>query len=70
MKQNMGTIDRILRAALAVVVAVLIITGTLTGAAAIILGIFAGIFLLTSIVGFCPVYLPIRLSTRGKPHKE
>ncbi len=70
MKQNMGTIDRILRAALAVVVAVIIITGTLTGAAAIILGIFAGIFLLTSLVGFCPAYLPFRLSTREKPHKE
>jgi len=70
MKQNMGTIDRILRAALAVVVAVLIITGTLTGAAAIILGILAGIFLLTSLAGFCPAYLPIKLSTRKKPPKE
>ena len=66
MNKNMGIIDRILRAALAIVVAVLIATGNLAGTAAIILGIFAGIFLTTSLVGFCPLYAPFRLSTKRR----
>jgi len=70
MKKNMGTIDRLVRTAVAVVVAVLILTGVLTGAAAIILGILAGIFLLTSLVGFCPLYRPIGLKTLGENEKE
>ena len=52
----MGIVDRVLRIILAIVVAVLIYTGTLSGTAAIVLGIIAGVFLLTSIVGFCGLY--------------
>jgi len=66
MQKNMGTIDRLIRTILAVVVAVLIITGVLKGAAAIVLGILAGIFLLTSLVSWCPLYLPFKLSTKKK----
>lgn len=62
----MGTIDRIIRAVLAAVVAVLYFTGQLTGIAAIVLGILAVIFLLTSLIGFCPLYLPIKLNTGKK----
>jgi len=63
-KQNMGTLDRTIRLLLAAVVAVLYLTGNLTGLAAIILGILAVIFVITSFIGFCPLYLPIGLSTR------
>jgi len=56
MKKNMGIADRSLRIILAIVVAVLIYLGELSGVAAIILGIFAGVFLLTSLVSFCPLY--------------
>lgn len=66
MKKNMGTVDRVLRILIAVVVGVLYLTGQITGTAAIILGIVAGIFLLTGFVGFCPLYAPFRISTRGK----
>jgi Protein of unknown function (DUF2892) len=66
MNLNMGVIDRIIRIALAITVAVLIYLKTLTGVAAIILGIFAGIFLLTSIIGTCPAYLPFKISTKKK----
>ena len=66
MKKNMGTIDRIVRVALAAVVAVLFFTGQITGTAAIILGILAVVFVLTSILGFCPLYLPFGISTRRK----
>ncbi|MFC1538883.1 DUF2892 domain-containing protein [Candidatus Latescibacterota bacterium] len=66
MKKNMGTIDRAIRILLAVVVAVLYMTKAINGLAAVILGIFAVIFLLTSSVGFCPLYVPLKISTRKK----
>jgi small-conductance mechanosensitive channel len=62
----MGTIDRLTRTILAVVVAVLYFTKQITGVAAIVLGILAIIFLLTSAVGFCPLYVPFKISTRKK----
>jgi len=64
MKQNMGTIDRVVRLILVAVVAALYFTGQISGTLAIVLGVVAVIFLLTSLVGFCPLYLPIKLSTR------
>jgi hypothetical protein len=64
MKKNMGVVDRIIRTILAVVVIVLFIMKQITGVAAIILGILAIIFLLTSAVGFCPLYLPFKISTK------
>ena len=67
MKGNMGILDRIIRVALAAVVAVLYFTGQLSLVASIILGALAVIFLLTSIVGVCPLYLPFGISTKRKP---
>jgi K+-transporting ATPase A subunit len=66
MRKNMGLIDKLIRLALAIVVAVLIFTGQLGGAAAIILGIFAAVFVATSLIGSCPLYLPFKIDTRGK----
>lgn len=66
LEKNMGTVDRIIRLAIAVVIAVLYLTGNLVGPAAIVLGIIAIIFVLTSAVGFCPLYVLFRLSTRKK----
>ena len=66
MKKNMGLIDRIIRIVLAAAVAILIFTGSLTGAAAVILGILAVIFLLTGLVAFCPLYLPFGIKTIKK----
>jgi uncharacterized membrane protein YesL len=66
MSKNMGSVDRALRVIIALGIAVLIITKTLTGTLAIILGILAIVFLLTSLVGFCPLYVPFKLSTTKK----
>jgi len=66
MKKNMGTIDRVVRTLLAIVVLVLYLTGKISGSVAIILGIFAVIFVLTSAISFCPLYLPFKISTRRK----
>lgn len=66
MKRNMGTADRIIRAVLGAVFAVLIFKGTVTGLLAWALGIVAAAFLATAAVGFCPAYLPLRINTCGK----
>ncbi len=66
MKKNMGALDRVIRVVIAIVIAALYFAGQITGTAAIILGILAAVFLLTSLVSTCPLYLPFGLSTRGK----
>jgi len=66
MKKNMGTVDRVIRVLLAIVVIVLYLTGNITGLAAIILGIFAVIFIVTSAIGFFPLSVPFHISTIGK----
>jgi hypothetical protein len=66
MQKNMGTIDRIIRVILAVIVAILYFTGQISGIAAIILGVVALVFLITSAIGFCPLYYPFKLSTIKK----
>jgi hypothetical protein len=65
-KQNMGSLDRILRLLAVVVIAVLYFTGVISGTLALILGIVAVIFLLTSIAAVCPLYIPFKLDTRKK----
>ncbi|MFZ1982325.1 MAG: DUF2892 domain-containing protein [Smithella sp.] len=66
MKKNMGTIDRAIRILLAIVVIILCINGSITGIAAIILGILAFVFIVTSLIGFCPLYALLKISTIGK----
>jgi hypothetical protein len=55
-----------MRIALALVVVVLFFARLISGIAAVILGIFAVIFLLTGLIGFCPAYAPFGISTRKK----
>jgi hypothetical protein len=66
MKQNMGLVDRVIRVVLAAGVAVLYFTHQLSPVAAIILGVLAIVFLVTGIIGVCPLYLPFGLSTKRK----
>ncbi|MEJ7830758.1 MAG: DUF2892 domain-containing protein, partial [Segetibacter sp.] len=56
MKKNMGSPDRIIRVILAIVFVVLYYTGTVTGTLGIVLLVLAGIIILTSLVGMCPLY--------------
>ncbi len=63
MKTNMGSTDRIVRIIIAAVVAVLYFTGTVGGTLGIVLLALAGVFLLTSFLGFCPLYAPFKIST-------
>ncbi len=64
MKKNMGTLDRILRFIVAAVFAYLYFSGTITGVWGIILLVLGAVFVLTSLVSFCPLYLPFKISTR------
>lgn len=63
MKRNMGNTDRIVRILVAVVIAALYFTNVIGGTLAIILGVVAGIFILTSVVSFCPLYAIFGLNT-------
>ncbi len=66
MKRNMGAADRVIRIVLAAVVAVLYFTHQLSPVAGIVLGIVGAIFLVTGIVGVCPLYMPFGLSTKRR----
>jgi len=63
MKKNMGSTDRVIRLIIAAIVGVLFYTGTLSGTLGIVLLVLAGVFVLTSFVGFCPLYAPFGLKT-------
>lgn len=56
MKNNMGNTDRIIRVVIAAVIAILYINHTITGVLAYVLLVVGVIFLLTSLVGSCPLY--------------
>lgn len=66
MQRNMGTADRVVRAAivapLLLVLALVVATSTLIGVALVTL---AGVMLLTAAVGFCPLYVPLGFTTRS-----
>jgi fatty acid desaturase len=63
MKKNMGSADRIIRFTIAAVIAILYFTNILTGTLGIVLLVIAGVFVLTSLVSFCPLYTLIGLNT-------
>jgi hypothetical protein len=66
MKKNMGTIDKVIRILVAVVIAILFFTNVITGILGIVLLVLAVIFVLTSLVSFCPLYLPFGINTNKK----
>ncbi|MEI8280436.1 MAG: DUF2892 domain-containing protein [Bacteroidota bacterium] len=66
MKKNMGAADRLIRVLVAIIIAVMYFTQAITGTIAIVLLILGGVFLLTSVISFCPLYLPFGFSTCKK----
>jgi hypothetical protein len=66
MKVNIGIIDRILRLLIALGFGVLILTGSLKGTWAILLGVLAGLLLITAAIGFCSLYALFGVSTCKK----
>jgi len=69
MRKNMGTTDKIIRVILAVIIAVLYFTNVIPGTLGIILLALAVIFLATSFISFCPLYMPFGISTCKRDEK-
>jgi hypothetical protein len=63
MKKNMGSIDKIIRSVIAIIISVLYFTHVVSGIFGLILLIFAGVLLATSFISFCPLYLPFNINT-------
>jgi len=66
MKKNMGNADRIIRLIIAAVIAVLFYAKVIPGTLGIVLLVLAGVYVLTSLISFCPLYLPFGLNTCKK----
>lgn len=69
MKQNMGKLDKMLRLAVAAIIAVLYFMHIISGTLAIVLLVLALVFTLTSFFGTCPLYLPLGINTKEKDSK-
>jgi hypothetical protein len=63
MKPNMGNADRIIRVLLAAVFAYLYFSGTVSGTIGLVLVILGGVFVLTSLISFCPLYTLVGINT-------
>lgn len=63
MKKNAGNADRIIRVLLAAIFAYLYFGGIVTGTLGIVLVVLGGVFLLTALVGFCPLYSIVGVNT-------
>ncbi len=63
MKKNMGSTDKAIRIIVAVIFAILYFTGIVAGTLGFVLLIFAAVFVLTSLISFCPLYAPFGINT-------
>jgi hypothetical protein len=63
MKKNMGSLDKIIRISIALIFVVLFFTNVIIGTLGIILMVLAGVFVVTSFVSVCPLYMPFGIST-------
>lgn len=70
MKKNMGAADRIIRLVIAAAFAALYFGNVVTGIWGIILLVLAGVFVVTSLASFCPLYVPMGMSTCASKEKE
>ena len=70
MKKNMGIMERTARMLVAAIIITLYFTNVISGTLAIILLALSAVFLLTSIIGVCPLYLPFGFSTAHKEDKK
>ena len=59
----MGNADRAVRIILAIVIAVLYFTNVISGTLGLILLVLAAVFVLTSLVSFCPLYALVGINT-------
>lgn len=70
MKKNLGKTDKLIRLLLALLIGALYFTNIISGTLAIVLGVFAVVFFVTSFINFCPLYLPFGINTMKKEAKD
>lgn len=70
MKKNMGSADRIIRIAIAVIIAGLYYAGFISGTLGIVLLVLAAVFAVTSFISFCPLYVPLGMNTCSTKEKK
>ena len=66
MKKNLGNADKAIRLLIAAVVVILAFAKVITGIWAVVLLILAAVFVVTSLVSFCPLYWPFGINTSNK----
>jgi len=66
MKKNVGMLDKVIRLLVALAFIVLYFAGIVTGVVGIVLLVLAAVFVLTALIGFCPLYLPVHINTSKK----
>jgi hypothetical protein len=66
MKKNMGNLDRVIRVLAAIILSLLYFTNVITGTLGLVLLVLSGVFVLTSFVSFCPLYIPLGINTCKK----
>jgi hypothetical protein len=66
MKANVGTIDSVVRILIALIVIGLYFMNVISGMLAIVLLVLAGVFIITGLIKFCPLYLPFQINTSNK----
>ncbi len=66
MKKNMGNIDKTIRVIVAIIIAGLYLANIISGTSGIILLVISSIFVLTSLISFCPLYILVGINTRSK----
>ena len=69
MKKNMGGVDKLIRLVVAAIFVALNLLEVVSGTLGIVLLALAGIFALTSLISFCPLYLPFGINTTPKENK-
>lgn len=63
MKKNMGSTDQLIRISVAIIIAVLYFMNIISGTLGVILLVVAGVFVLTSLINFCPLYTVLGMNT-------
>jgi len=67
-KTNESTADRLIRIVAGIGLAALGVAGVVSGPLAVVAWVVAGVLLVTGLVGFCPLYAVLRVSTRSSAH--
>lgn len=66
MTKNMGSADRIIRTLAAIAIAALFFTNMISSTLAFILGLLAVVLVATGLMGSCPLYKVLKISTLKK----